>query len=383
MKKVKFLDFKDTSINSIKKKINNEKNILTPDKKSKYLNKNKNNKSNNIQPKNNINKEIHNEINDNKKKDVEKIKIRNYNNDLNKKIYLKNLSNDNKARQEMILNSKINRPKKSYDNIPKNIGDIRSNPQESKNTNEKKQIKYEIIINRNDKNEYKRGNQTPLIHKTFIEDYNLNDNNSNDNNLNDNNLLTLSYNYSYTKLSLYNKEPEKQIKSNIKNKKMNNKEILPSIKEVDEKFKIGNSINKIIKLNTINGMKILEKVIKRKYINIINEKLKVSLSYNDQTEYNNNTLKTSLSNISIIKYKKKIIPSNSIISKDNNNESNKNNLKNNIIKKNFFDVKKQKIILLKRRKEKPFEKYEYCKNFIDNFRIKIIKYILNKRYKSS
>jgi hypothetical protein len=379
MKKVKFLNFKDTSINSIKKKINNEKNILTPDKKSKYLNKNKNNKSNNIQPKNNINNEINNEIND-KKKDVEKIKIRNYNNDFNKKIYLKNLSNDNKTRQEMILNSKINRPKKSYDNIPKNIGDIISNPQESKNTNEKKQIKYEIIINRNDKNEYKRGNQTPLIHKTFIEDYNLNDNNSNDNNLNDNNLLTLSYNYSYTKLSLYNKEPEKQIKSNIKNKKINNKEILPSIKEVDEKFKIGNSINKIIKLNTINGMKILEKVIKKKYINIINEKLKVSLPYNDQTEYNNNTLKTSLSNISIIKYKKKIIPSNSIISKDNNNESNKNNLK---IKKNFFDVKKQKIILLKRRKEKPFEKYEHCKNFIDNFRLKIIKYILNKIYKSS
>ena len=50
-----------------------------------------------------------------------------------------------------------------------------------------------------------------------------------------------------------------------------------------------------------------------------------------------------------------------------------------IIKKSVFNVEKQKIILLKRKKFDAFQKYENCKDFIDNIRLKIIKYIFGKR----
>ena len=116
-------------------------------------------------------------------------------------------------------------------------------------------------------------------------------------------------------------------------------------------------------------------------MDIVKEIFKVLISlYSEQTELTNNTLQTSLSNFSSIKYIKKIIPSNLIISKENNQENNNiQNLKKNVIKKTNFDVEKQKKILLKRRKEKPFERYKHCKDLIDYLRIKLIKYILNKK----
>ena len=68
----------------------------------------------------------------------------------------------------------------------------------------------------------------------------------------------------------------------------------------------------------------------------------------------------------------------------NSNNSNAGKIKNQyskekIISKNIFNVEKQKIILLKRKNLRAFEKYELCKDFIDNMRIKLIKYIFERK----
>ena len=61
--------------------------------------------------------------------------------------------------------------------------------------------------------------------------------------------------------------------------------------------------------------------------------------------------------------------------------SNGNFSKEKLMRKNHFEVEKQKFILKKRKELGFFERYENCKDFIDNFRIYLIKYLFKDRIK--
>lgn len=167
-------------------------------------------------------------------------------------------------------------------------------------------------------------------------------------------------------------------KNNSKKKKI---KILPSILEEEEKSNKKIQNNKIIKSNIINAIKALEKIIKKKGINIFKEIFR-KVAY-EGLEINSNTLQYRISQASRMKYVKKIIPIN--VKKNQENKStniNNNIIKKNIIEKNIFNVKKNKIILLKRKELKPFEIYENCKDLIDNLRIKLIIVFLKRGKKS-
>ena len=49
------------------------------------------------------------------------------------------------------------------------------------------------------------------------------------------------------------------------------------------------------------------------------------------------------------------------------------------MKKNYFNVEKQKLIILKRKEFGFFERYEHCIDFVVNFRIHLIKYLLKEK----
>ena len=269
---------------------------------------------------------------------------------INKKIdkekkYIKKIDNNedetNLNISERITNNKTIERNSTYDNCSNII---------------KKTYNHTLY---NDKKENHRRNKTPIIQKKYVEDYNLKEN-----------ILTFSYNYSCSNLSMNKNQVETKIKVNMKNSKSYKKnksmrsKILPSIKEEEERYKKRN--NKIIKLNYVTSVRILEKIMKQKMDNILKEKFNKLVLYNKQIGLNTKTIQNSISHQSGLKYVKKIVP------KKNNA---KNALKKNIIHKNIFNVESQKKLLLKRNKLQPFEKYENCKDFIENFRMRIISYL--------
>ena len=219
---------------------------------------------------------------------------------------------------------------------------------------------------KNNKKEKNRGNITPTVSKKFIEDYKINDN-----------VSSLSYSQSQA-LLLKNLE-KKQIKVNKKihnsQKKLSKKikKDLPSILEEEEKIK--NEIkNNLIIIKAIDCLN--EFVTSKNKKNLI-ETFKILLDYSNQMKtLNYSTVYTNISQNSGLKYVKKIIPISTKFSRESLAKINKNFTKSTIIKKNV-NVEKQKLIILKRKEFGFFERYEHCVDFIDNFRISLIKFLLN------
>ena len=149
--------------------------------------------------------------------------------------------------------------------------------------------------------------------------------------------------------------------------------MLPSIKEEEERNKKENK--KIYKLNIMKAINILQKIINQKQENNLKEKFNKLVSYNEQIELKNNTIQSTISQISGLRYVKKIIPNNLKKFKDNKKFASKKIILHN----KSLDVEKQKKILLNKNNLKPFERYENCKDFIDKFRIELIKIIFKER----
>ena len=267
-----------------------------------------------------------------------------------------NLNTENKCKiQSLNINFSHDLNK---DSINENI----SNKNNEKNNNKSN---YYYNINNYNKKDHHYGNKTPFVRKKFIEDYSLSENMTN---------LPKSY---FSKLILSKNRNNRQIKvnkktptTNISRKKI--KKLLPSILEEEEKIKIDKTKNKEINLNIINGIKKIQKIIKSKDMDDIKVIFKILFHYYEQPDTCSNTFHNSISQFSGTKYVKKIIPQ----------EKDDKIRKNNILGKNFFNVEKQKIILLKRKKVRAFERFEKCKDFLDNFRLKLIEYILNDREKN-
>ena len=220
---------------------------------------------------------------------------------------------------------------------------------------------------KNNKKEKNRGNITPTVSKKFIEDYKINDN-----------VSSLSYSQSQA-LLLKNLE-KKQIKVNKKihnsQKKLTRKikKDLPSILEEEEKIKNEIKNNLII----IKATDCLNEFVTSKNKKNLIETFKILLDYSNQMKtLNYSTVYTNISQNSGLKYVKKIIPISTKFSRESLAKINKNFTKTSVMKKNVFNVEKQKLIILKRKEFGFFERYEHCVDFIDNFRISLIKFLLN------
>ena len=226
--------------------------------------------------------------------------------------------------------------------------------------------KMQFKSNRKDSN---RGNKTPLVTKTFIEDYKIN-----------NNILSNSQ----SQLFISKQNLEKQIKVNKKSNSSHKpirgtyNKSLPSIIEEEERLK--NEINN--NLNTINGIEIISNLFNLKNKKNLKDKFDILLDYSFQMKsISNSTLLTSISQNTGLRYIKKIIPINTKISKENVMSISKHNLKPNFATKSYFNVEKQKMIILKRKELGFFERYEHCVDFIENFRNDLLKFIFNSKKK--
>ena len=236
-----------------------------------------------------------------------------------------------------------------------------------------KNIEEFKTYNKGTKKNSHRGNKTPHITKKFIEDYKINDSNDN--------LSVLSYSQSQSYLS-YN-TLGKQIKVNKKNHSPNkretklNKKNLPSIIEEEEKIK--NEIKN--NLNILNAVERLDEIIKTKNELIIREAFKLFVDfYNQIKSFNYSTLLTNFSQISGMKYVKKIIPLEKQFSKENVSKSDKYFTRKSATRNSIY-MERQKLILQKRKEFGFFERFENCKDFIDNFRLYLIKFLFEQRKK--
>ena len=173
----------------------------------------------------------------------------------------------------------------------------------------------------------------------------------------------------------------KQIKVNKKNHSPSkretklNKKNLPSIIEEEEKIK--NEIKN--NLNILNAVERLDEIIKTKNELIIRESFKLFVDfYNQIKSFNYSTLLTNFSQISGMKYVKKIIPLEKQYSKENVAKSDKFFTRKSVTRNSIY-VERQKLILQKRKEFGFFERFENCKDFIDNFRLYLIKFLLKQR----
>ena len=363
--------------------------------KNILLNSNKNNQKNDNENNNyNIRKIIYKnegllgqiapnnrgEIKNEEKKINKEIYINNNQNSYNI-IHLKNLYNSSKNKEK--LESEKNTPIR-YKKIKDNNYDINIKDNNSKkiieiniNNNEininkinKKSKTMEIFKNkRHKKKEYHcLSNRTPIVTKRFIEDFKT-----------DEYKTILLPNNSYSNFPFNNIIFEKKIKVNkrkaISRKKIKN--ILPTI--IEEEKILDNKIlkEKIIKLNILNALQILKKLIKIRKTNDMKGMFKKLILYSNKSNKNNNikTINSIQTQNTILKYFKKVITKNLRNSKDNNSIFKKHNSMEKIIENNFLNFEKQKIILLKRKELRAFERYEECKDFIDNFRLDLFKYL--------
>ena len=400
LKNVRTIKTKEIFLNSLIKE-ENEKNDFHINKKNlnfnnywqeqrnihyNNINDNENDNEININNINNINDMtnikceniLYNEdINKNKKKGNYFIKKKNINinfieNNKNENVYNISLNNN-----QLIFNNLNN-----YNNFNNSLKYNKHNLNEKHSFIRKKYGKKNNLNKifedckiqfKNSRKENNRGNKTPIITKTFIEDYKMNDNNN----------ISLSYSQSQSYILANNLE--KHIKVNKKSnsshkgiKRIINKN-LPSILEEEEKIK--NEIKN--NLNTINGIEIINNLFNSRNKNILKDKFKLLIDYSTQMKsFSNSTLLTSISQNTGLRYIKKIIPINTIntkINKENPMSVNKHYLKANNSKKNFFDVEKQKLIILKRKEFGFFERYEHCIDLIDNLRTDLLKFIFNGR----
>ena len=202
-------------------------------------------------------------------------------------------------------------------------------------------------------------NKNSLINKKFIEDNKTNEN-----------IDELIYYQSHSLLPP-NKN-EKQIKVNKKNingkRPININSCQQNINSMlDLEDKINKEIN--IHLNIINGIEIISGFISSHQKKLLKEKFFLFLNYCNQIRMvNNTTLISNMSQLSDLKYIKKIVQ------KRGNNHSSKR-----IFRNKSFNAEKQKILLLKRKEFGFFEKYENCLDFINKLRLFLIKYSTNKK----
>jgi hypothetical protein len=182
-----------------------------------------------------------------------------------------------------------------------------------------------------------------------------------------------SYNDSYSNKTFSKNKLSKHIKVNTIN--INYKKQTQIINNNISSF-LKYSQNTFDESNIIKPILNIEKTIKKINLKIIREFFHKLILKSEMDRY---TLTRSHSNFSGLKYVKKVIP----LSSTNYNNINIRKIKNQyskekIISKNIFNVEKQKIILLKRKNLRAFEKYELCKDFIDNMRIKLLKYVFER-----
>ena len=202
--------------------------------------------------------------------------------------------------------------------------------------------------------------KSPVILKKYSEDTKTNDSDT---------ILT----YCQSLAVLPNNQPEFHIKVNKRNNsgnKINNNKAC-EIFSIDKK--IQNEIDNHI--NIINGIENLNKFFNKYNKLILKKKFILFCNYYNQLKINNNTtLLTNMSNISQLselKYVKKVIP------KEKKSRSKKYNKK--ILRNKSFNVEKQKILIIKRKEFGFFEKYEHCLDFINIIRNIFIKYALMKK----
>ena len=297
---------------------------------------------------------------------------------------------DNDRNHKIINNSfnkKIKLAQKKYDANDKKINNIENkvNNKFEKNKSEildyKNNKKNKIIkLNKNNNifkldNNYKkqenkkinrngRGNKTPVIQKKFFEDYNRN-----------NKIFSNYFNLYISKSTNEIKKQNKKKYSTKSNK--NDKTILPSILEEEEKIKNKNIKQKIIKLELFKAFKILSKIIKLKHKNLLKEEFKKLKFFTKNKEKNDNTLRNINDKFSENKYIKKIVAKSRNRNKEDNSSFEKEenlSLRNNLINSNSVDVEYHKKIIFKTKKTNAFERYENYKYFTDKLRMNLIKY---------
>ena len=278
------------------------------------------------------------------KKDNNLIEIKKSLGDIKTKILLKEEKNkiNNKPKhsnQNNTINSNQNSIKAMY-HISKNnkIRNYKSKYNIKNNTiNKMKKLFIQRHNKENNINNSQKILTSPKVNKRYIED-NIPEN-----------VLTLSF----------NNTPTKKILSPTQNKRrkfINN--ILPSISEEDDK----------IKLNIINLINVLEKILGNKKIHIVRDSFykieeEIKINFNNANITNNKKDK----NNSNFKYIKKIIPKNinknKIIFENNN-------------RKDFYLMSADK------GRQKAIGKFRYfgkTKRLIDNLRLKLIEYSLNHK----
>ena len=212
-----------------------------------------------------------------------------------------------------------------------------------------------------EKNKLKKkkiNNNSLINNKKFVEDNKTNEN------------INELMHYQSLSLLAQNKK-EKQIKVNKKN--INGKKLISinscqqninSILDLEDK--INKEIN--IHLNIINGIEIMSGIFSSYQKKLLKEIFFLFCNYYDQIRMiNNTTLISNMSQLSDLKYIKKIVQ------KRGNNQLSKR-----IFRNKSFNAEKQKILLIKRKEFGFLEKYENCLDFINKLRFLLIKYSASK-----
>ena len=189
------------------------------------------------------------------------------------------------------------------------------------------------------------------------------------------NLVELNHCQSHSLLP--NNQTEMHIKVNKKNNsgrklvKLNS--FQTSINPIlDLEDKINNEINQHLKI--INGIEKMNEFIINFNQKILKKKFIFFYNYCNQIgTINNTTILTNISQLSEIKYVKKIVQ------KENDSKKMKGRSNNKLMRHKSFNSEKQRILLIKRKEFGFFEKYEHCMDFINNLRLLLIKYSSNNK----
>ena len=197
-----------------------------------------------------------------------------------------------------------------------------------------------------------------LITKKYREDNKSNDNITELSHCFSQDFLNPSSNELHIKVNKKNKTGKKPIKINNSQQNINT--------FLDLEDKINNEIN--YHLHIINGIEILNGFLNTYNRKLLKEKFKSFCNFCNRIGFiNNTTILTNISHmsqLSELKYVKKIV------------QKNKNSKR--IIRTKSFNAEKQKILILKRKEFGFFEKYEHVLDFINKFRLILIKYSTKK-----
>lgn len=349
----------DNKLKIIKISNNNKKNASNNRNKDLSLNIINNNQFNEVCDTNDKTNVLKPNYWENKKNEIDKegrkINKNNMGNISIKAKSFKNLNNNLKISQRnsnLQINTGENKSNKTIEKIF--IDGIKiNNKKDNKNNKNKEQISSPI-------KQCTYGNKIPILNEKLTIDYKPYDN--------------FSYNDSYSSMTFSKNKLSRHIKVNTINTnykkqiQMLNNNIPPLLKY---------SQYTLDETNIIKPIVYIDKIIKKIKLKIMRQFFHKLFLKSEMDLY---TLTRSHSNFSGLKYVKKVIP----LNLKNFNNTNERKIKNQyskekIIGKNIFNVEKQKIILLKRQNLRAFEKYELCKDFIDNVRIKLIKYVFERK----